>query len=133
MSEFTTQIISGLILTTILELCRRKSLGKPLRYNDEAMHSSKLHAQVGVEYRNHSHSSIKAIIRLVISPLIGFFFAAATAGILQAEGQERIPLKSSFALALIIIWTFIIWQLLFRFGPLKGIRRVHSSQNKGKI
>ena len=97
------------------------------------MHNSKLHVQDGVEYRYHSHSSIKAIIRLVISPLIGFFFAAATAGILQAEGQDRIPLKSYFALALIIIWTFIIWQILFRFGPLKGISRVHSSRNKDKI
>ena len=123
MTEFATQIISGLIITTILELWRRKSLGKPLRYNNEAIDGSKLHIQDGVENKYESHSSLKAVIRMILSPIIGFFLAVATAGIVAAEDHDEIPLNSALALALIIIWTFIVWQLLFRIGPLKSIKR----------
>jgi hypothetical protein len=132
MSEFIIQLISGLLLSATLELWRRRSLKKPLRYNHEAVLESKSYSPEGLS-SNHSHSSIKAIIRLLLSPIIGFFLAAASAGILQAEGHNRIPLKSSLALVLIIIWTFIVWQILYRFSPLKGMKRVHSSQRNDII
>lgn len=132
MSELIIQVIGGLLLTTILELWRRKSLGKPLRYNDETVLESKSYSPEGLT-SNHSHSSIKAIIRLLLSPLIGLILAAVSSGILKAEGQSSIPLKSSLALVLIIIWTFIVWQILSRFGPLKGRKQVHSNQRNGKI
>ncbi len=123
MPEFIKQVIISLILTTILELWSRKSLRKPLRYNDESPLGPKMSSPKAFDYSNDSHSAIKSFLRLILSPLVGFFLSAFTAGILKAEGYKKIPLESTLAIVFIIFWTLVVWQLLYRYGPLKGKKR----------
>lgn len=101
-------VVSGLITAGILELLRQVRTGRsagPARTSD----SPDVPSVRPKPTRPGSH-----VGRIVLSTIIGFFFSAFTAGMLEDSGHETIDFGSPLANLLIVIWTVIAWLCLSR-------------------
>ncbi len=71
---------------------------------------------------NYRYSFWKTTLRIIISPILGFFVGGIFSKIIQIYTDKKIILASFEAIALISLGTIIVWLILSTFGVLKSTR-----------
>ena len=111
-------VVSGLITTAILEGVKKVRAGTGLAVVETPPSDptpSPAPAPVTVPAPAPARMTRAGFwVRLFLSPLIGFFLGALTAGFIEAGGKEAIVFGSLPANLLIVVWTIVVWLFLSR-------------------
>jgi Na+/pantothenate symporter len=114
-------IISGLILTFLLELLKGKNGASTKTFSpDAAKPPSPITETMTANVGSKRDSIPKIIIRVLMSVIAGFFLSAMAAGIIESEVHSEIEFGSSLMVFLMIAATFVAWMAFSRIGPLRS-------------